>query len=67
MTYQYVGNGDYIHGVPARDLTPEEYTKHQDAIDANATATGRALYVATDAPWPITDEIDPAVEAGEEE
>lgn len=45
MTAIYLGNGDWIPGVPARNLSEEEYAKHKDTIDANAAATGRVLYV----------------------
>jgi hypothetical protein len=67
MTYTYIGGGDYIHGVPARDLTDDEYQQHRQTIEANAAAMGQALYIAADEPWPITDEIDPAVMADGEE
>lgn len=46
MTYTYIGGGDWIPGVPARDLTEDEYKQHRDVIDANTKAMGRALYVA---------------------
>ena len=55
--WQYIGNGEWIPGVPARDLTQDEYEQHRDAIDANTQAMGRALYIE-DTPWIITDEID---------
>jgi len=41
---RYVGNGEYIMGVPARDLTATEAALHETAIAAAATATGRILY-----------------------
>ena len=43
---RYVGNGEYIMGVPARNLTVEEAALHADAIAANEAATGRKLYQA---------------------
>lgn len=58
MTYIYIGGGDYIHGVPARDLTEDEYAQHKDAIEANMAVTGVTLYVVQDAPWVIADDID---------
>ena len=33
-TVKYVGNGAYINGVPARDLTAEEYETHREAVEA---------------------------------
>jgi hypothetical protein len=57
MTYTYIGGGDYIHGVPARDLTEDEYIQHQDIIMANAAVTGVTMYVE-ETPWVITDDID---------
>lgn len=57
MTYTYIGGGDYIHGIPARDLTEDEYRRHQDVIEANAAVTGVTMYVEQ-TPWVITDDID---------
>ena len=45
MTAIYIGDGDWIPGIPARNLTEEEYAKHKETIDANAAATGRILYM----------------------
>lgn len=42
---RYIGEGSWLPGVPARDLTNEEYAQHKEAINANERATGRALYV----------------------
>lgn len=39
----YIG-ADWIPGVPARDLSPDEWLLHQDAILANEEATGIQLY-----------------------
>ena len=44
MTAKYVGNGTYIHGVPARDLTEAEYEKHKKNIKAAEKAAGVVLY-----------------------
>ena len=41
---RYVGDGEYIPGVPARDLTKTEYNRHKVTIQANEQATGRQLY-----------------------
>lgn len=30
VTYKYVGNGDYLFGVPARDLTKDEFDALND-------------------------------------
>lgn len=43
--YRYIGGGSYLIGVPARDLSDAEYATHREIIEANAKATGRALYV----------------------
>lgn len=58
MTATYIGNGDWIPGVPARDLSEEEYARHKDIIGENEAATGRALYVVAPIAWTITDDID---------
>lgn len=44
MTIKYVGNGTHIPGVPARDLTPEEYALHKKIIAAEQKASGVVLY-----------------------
>ena len=46
MTYTYVGGGDWIPGVPARNLTDSEYERHRATIEANAQAMGAPMYVA---------------------
>lgn len=51
VAYVYIGagggggNGDFIPGVPARNLTRAEYRDYQEDIDANL-ASPRPLYVA---------------------
>lgn len=30
VTYRYVGDGSYLHGVPARDLTKDDYDALSD-------------------------------------
>jgi hypothetical protein len=42
----YIGNGTYIHGVPARDLSPEEANQYQAIIDEQQRLTGTVLYQA---------------------
>ncbi len=45
----YVGGGDYIVGVPARDLSVEEAALYAPMIDASTKSMGRPLYVSVDA------------------
>jgi hypothetical protein len=45
VAWHYVGGGDYLFGVPARDLTADEYEQHREHIKANVLATGKRLYV----------------------
>lgn len=44
MTAKYVGEGTYIPGVPARDLTKEEYAKHKKTIKVAEKAACVTLY-----------------------
>jgi hypothetical protein len=44
MKLRYIGGGDWIPGVPARDLSAEEAKQHADAIAAAEKATGKKLY-----------------------
>lgn len=39
----YIGDGGWLPGVPARNLTPEEFEAHQAAIEASVKA-GQRLY-----------------------
>lgn len=41
---KYVGEGDYIVGIPARNLTAEEWKQYKKEIAANEKAMGRPLY-----------------------
>jgi len=43
---RYVGGGEYIPGVPARDLSAEEAATYAPMIAATEAATGRILYQA---------------------
>ena len=43
MRAKYLGGG-HIHGVPARDLTAEEYEQHKATIDQQEQATGQKFY-----------------------
>ena len=60
---KYVGDGAYIHGVPARDLSDFEEEQHIDIIAEQEQLTGLALYepMADVAPFVVEDE-----ETGEE-
>lgn len=42
--YYYIGDGGFIPGVPARNLTVEESERYAATIEANQQATGVALY-----------------------
>ena len=41
---RYVGDGEYIYGVPARNLSAAEAAMYGATITATAAATGRVLY-----------------------
>lgn len=41
---RYIGDGEYIPGVPARDLNVEEVAVYAAQIEATQAATGRILY-----------------------
>ena len=45
--WRYVGNGTYIPGVPARDLTPVEMQEYTEVISVQSSLLGVALYEAT--------------------
>lgn len=38
--YRYVGNGDHFTGIPARDLTKEEFEALSDEQKVNVTKSG---------------------------
>jgi hypothetical protein len=44
VALKYIGDGTYILGVPARDLTEEEEREHGALIRAQEQATGVKLY-----------------------
>ena len=58
---QYVGDGTYIPGVPARDLREEEAVQFAATIQEYETAMGIQLYAPVQAAWV------PPVAVGEEE
>ncbi len=41
---RYLGRGEFIPGVPARDLTAEEAARHAAVLAEHARNTGRVLY-----------------------
>ena len=45
--WRYVGNGAFIPGVPARDLTPVEMQEFAEVISVQSNLLGVALYEAT--------------------
>ena len=46
QTVRYVGDGSWLMGVPARDLSPEEWERHKPVILGSPQA--RALYEVPD-------------------
>jgi len=44
MAAKYIGDGEFIPGVPARDLTDDELEIYSEAIQAHLESTGRELY-----------------------
>lgn len=53
---RYVGDGEYIVGVPARNLTAQEGREHAAAIAEVQAATGRVLYAPAQTPNEQADE-----------
>jgi hypothetical protein len=49
VSLRYVGDGQYLPGVPARDLSADEAAQHLEAINAHARTTGRTLYAPIEA------------------
>jgi len=45
---KYIGDGAYIHGVPARDLTDDEEKEHGKLIREQAKVSGAVLYEKVD-------------------
>lgn len=41
MTYEYIGGGDWLPAVPARDLSEAEAKEHAEVL---ATESGKRLY-----------------------
>jgi hypothetical protein len=54
---RYIGDGAYLFGVPARDLTPEEWSQHKALILTSPQA--REMY---DIPTEDAPAIEPAKE-----
>jgi glycosyltransferase involved in cell wall biosynthesis len=42
--YKYVGNGEWIRGIPAKDIFEYDVPRYEQDIEANARITGRRLY-----------------------
>lgn len=40
----YLGEGEFIPGIPARNLTPEEVERYRDSIEDNRRNASRPLY-----------------------
>lgn len=57
MFYQYIGGGRYFHGLPARDLSIEEW--NQIAQETQAMALAQGLYRLQQAPAPIQRSMTP--------
>jgi hypothetical protein len=54
---RYVGNGVYIPGVPARNLSPDEVLEYSDIITAQQEASGVVMYeVMNESPIVATEE-----------
>lgn len=58
MTAIYIGDGEWIPGVPARNLSEEEYAAHRAIIEQNEAAIGRTLYMVA---HPVVIEEDAGV------
>ena len=43
MTLKYIGNGEYILGLPARDLSDIEVERYADSIGLTVAATNTLL------------------------
>lgn len=50
MALRYIGNGSFIVGVPARDLTDEEVARYRAVIAEQQRLTGLLLYEEMPAP-----------------
>lgn len=44
IALKYIGDGTYIHGVPARDLTQDEAARYGAVIQEQEALTGTAMY-----------------------
>lgn len=51
---RYIGDGAYLFGVPARDLTPEEWARHKALILSSPQA--REMYDIPDESGPATEQ-----------
>ena len=62
---KYVGQGTYIHGVPARDLTDEEAAQFEAAIREQEALTGTVLYEPAAQPTAVSKRGAKAAEEGD--
>jgi hypothetical protein len=44
MALKYVGNGTFLHNVPARDLSDKEEERYAEVIEQGELDSGRTLY-----------------------
>lgn len=64
MGMHYVGDGTFIQGIPARDLTEDEAARHKAVIVAQQKLTGVVLYVEI-VPAPAKRQAAPPAEEAE--
>jgi len=59
---RYLGQGEFIPGVPARDLSEDEAHRFRATIDEHRSNTGRALYgdLAAEPAEQVTEHTNPA-------
>ncbi len=62
QTVRYVGDGSWLMGVPARDLSPEEWERHKPVILSSPQA--RALYEVPDGDTAVEPTIVAPAEEG---
>lgn len=62
---KYVGQGTYIHGVPARDLTDEEAARFEAVIREQEALTGTVLYEPAAQPAAVSKRGAKAAEEGD--
>jgi len=65
MTLKYVGQGAYIYGIPARDLTDEEAAQYEAAIREQEALTGTVMYEPAVQPTAMSKRGAKAAEEGD--